>query len=531
MIREKCIEKAISKFGCKLSSTGALVAFSGEKTGRSPKDKRFVLNETSKKIWWSEVNMPIEDKLYDYYLSYAKDYFERRSRKTIIVDAWGGWDERYRVGVRIYCYHPYHALFMQNMLIPVNNVEKTSFTPEFIIYNLGHLSLSSTQWLPDPSLKDTLIALKLEEHRKSSMLLYGTLYAGEMKKGVLTYMMWKMPLISNLPLHSSYNINEYGDGTFFFGLSGTGKTTLSADPKCQLIGDDEHVWTDDGVFNIEGGCYAKCIDLNPKLEKDIFGAIRYGAILENIVMDENRTVVYSNSSITQNTRASYPLSHINNALIPAVAKHPKHIIFLTCDASGLLPPVSKLTPEQAVFFFICGYTSKIAGTEIGITEPQPTFSACFGEPFLVWSPLQYGELLKEKLRKEKSQVYLLNTGWIGGPYNVGKRIPLEYSRAMVHAIHNETLNFHTDFPIFGYKIPSYCKKVPDHILDPRNAYPNKELYIQKLQELHALFDKNFYRKTIQLLDCAIIIYIISIHLALKLDPSSQLKYVSHLKQS
>ena len=496
MDREKWIECALRDFDCKLSSTGGLVTHSGTKTGRSPKDKRIVYNDETKDIWWSHVNMPIREDLYEHYLGYAKNYLLKH--KHFVVDAYAGWDPEHRVSVRIYCTNPYHALFMQNMLVPIK--EKSTFKPEFTIYNVGHLALSSVDnpvLESDETLQNTLIALHLKEKEsKSSMIVYGTEYAGEMKKGILTYMMYRMPLFNHLPLHSSANMSEINseDVTFFFGLSGTGKTSLSADPKRCLIGDDEHVWTKTGIFNVEGGCYAKCIGLKEEKEPDIFHAIRYGAVLENVVMDENRIVDYEDVSITENTRVSYPLSHIDKVRIPAVAGHPKQIIFLTCDASGLLPPISKLTPEQAVFFFVSGYTSKIAGTEMGIKEPMPTFSAWFGEPFLVWSPLRYGELLKEKLERYQCPVYLLNTGWIEGGYGVGRRIPIKYSRAMVDAIHSSAFEEYETFPIFNFEIPVSCPNVPSEILNPLHSHTDKEGYLKDLKDLHQKFEENYQEK-------------------------------------
>lgn len=498
MNREEWIECALKNFSCELSSTGALVAYSGEKTGRSPKDKRIVLNEETKGIWWSQVNMPIREELYQHYLDCAEKHL--MSRQHFIVDAYAGWDPEYRVPVRIYCAHPYHALFMQNMLVLPTKSESDDFKfePQFTIYNVGHLPLSKVKLgklKPDPSLQDTLIALHLKEDN-NSMVIYGTEYAGEMKKGILTYMMYSMPLLNHLPLHSSANVNGDNpkDVTFFFGLSGTGKTTISADPKRYLIGDDEHVWTSTGIFNVEGGCYAKCIGLKEEKEPDIFRAIRYGAVLENVVMDEKRVVDYDNVSLTQNTRVSYPLSHIDQVKIPAITGHPKQIIFLTCDATGLLPPLSKLTPEQAIFFFVSGYTSKIAGTEVGVTSPRPTFSSCFGEPFLVWSPLRYGELLKEKIQKHQCPVYLLNTGWIEGGYGVGKRIPLKYSRAMVDAIHFSTLTDFETFPVFGFQIPTYCPNVPSSILNPITQAKNEDAYLADLENLYRKFEENYRKK-------------------------------------
>lgn len=494
---EKCVEEAIRMKRCKLSSTGALVAYSGEKTGRSPKDKRIVMNEQSKEIWWSDVNKPISKKLYDSYIAYARSYMFAHIEDVHVVDAYAGWDPKHRVGVRVYCCNPYHALFMKNMLIPVNNHERENFEAELIIYNVGHLSLDEVPSIyeKDYSLSKTLIALELGI-KSASLVIYGTEYAGEMKKGVFTYMMWRMPLFNHLTLHSSANVSktDRSNTTFFFGMSGTGKTALSTDSNSCLVGDDEHVWTDKGIFNIEGGCYAKCIGLKEDKEPEIFHAIRYGTVLENVVMDKDTRVVdYDDISITPNTRASYPLDFIEDSVIPAFAPHPKNIIFLACDASGLLPPVAKLTPEQATFFFISGYTSKIPGTEMGVSKPIPTFSACFGEPFLVWSPLRYGELLKQKLEKHDTPVYLLNTGWIEGGYGVGRRIPIQYSRSMVNAIVNGYFTDYEPFPVFDLEIPTGCPGVPSEFLNPLHNHPNPAQYLEDLQELYSKFQENYKR--------------------------------------
>lgn len=489
------IEKALKGGTGKLSSTGALVVYSGKKTGRSPKDKRIVKNKCSEGIWWSNVNMPISEELFERYTDYAVKYISNRLSDINVVDAYAGWDPRYRVGVRVYSTNIYHSLFMKNMLVGFRNKEeKNAFKPEVVIYNVGHIPLSKVkveESLKDESLSDTLIAIKLGEKR-STVLIYGTEYAGEMKKAILTYMMWKMPLFNHLTLHSSANVSktDLSNVTFFFGLSGTGKTSLSTDERFLLVGDDEHVWTDEGIFNVEGGCYAKCIGLKQDKEPEIFQAIRFGSVLENVVMDElTRDVDYEDTSITPNTRASYPLSHIDNVIIPAVAQHPKSIIFLVCDAFGLLPPVALLTPEQAVLFFVTGYTSKIPGTEVGVTEPIPTFSACFGEPFLIWSPARYGDLLKEKIERYKCPVYLLNTGWVGGEYGVGKRIPIEYSRKMVKAISEGGFEAYEDFPVFGFKIPIDVPGVPKDMLNPFSHCENREDYLNGLNILHNKFQK------------------------------------------
>lgn len=833
------IEKALIKKKGKLTSTGALVAYSGSKTGRSPKDKRIVLNDQSKDIWWGDINIPLSEELFELYTDYAVKYLSNRLSKIDIVDAYAGWDPKYRVGVRVYSTNPYHSLFMKNMLVGFRDKkEEFEFKPEVVIYNVGHIPLTKVKVRPDlrdESLSDTLVALKFGKER-STVLIYGTEYAGEMKKAILTYMMWKMPIYDHLTLHSSANVskNNLSNVTFFFGMSGTGKclgkdtpvlmydgtikmvqditvgeqimgddskprnilsvcsgkeklyeitnknnnvryivneshilslkahpnelnefktegdivdislqdyltkipelykcegnellcgyrvpvdfpskevdvdpyivgywlgngknskqdieckdqemlindnnnkekvfniispdknccqkdcniilinafrkyglfrnkhipieykcnsrakrlsllagiidargyydkerkglevtlkckrltddliylcrslgyyssktnfreirdnkegghktqiyyrtsiaghnlseipcllqckkaqpqtqiksslkytikvkeldigeyygfeidgnkrfllgdfsvthnTSLSTDERFLLVGDDEHVWTEEGIFNIEGGCYAKCIGLKREKEPEIFQAIRFGAVLENVVMDDSRIVDYDNTSITPNTRVSYPLNHIENVVIPAVAPHPKQIIFLVCDAFGLLPPVALLTPEQAVFFFVTGYTSKIPGTEMSVTQPIPTFSACFGEPFLVWHPKRYGELLKQKIETYKCPVYLLNTGWTEGGYGKGKRIPIEYSRAMVKAISEGGFENYEDFPVFNFKIPKACSGVPSNLLNPLINCEDKNAYIKDLTELHKQFQKKLYK--------------------------------------
>jgi phosphoenolpyruvate carboxykinase (ATP) len=497
--REKLYEDAIRYHNCKLSSTGALVAYSGERTGRSPKDKRVVFTDKTKNIWWGNINIPIQKELYDVY-KYCAILSLKNHYSTYVVDSYAGW--RNQLKIRIYCYSPYHALFMQNMLIPASS-PFTEDEVDFTIYNVGHLKLSNVnteslnitgaefEKMRDMSLKDTLVGLDLEDR---TMVIYGTEYAGEMKKGVLTYMMYEMVNRGYLPLHSSANIDiEANNISLFFGLSGTGKTTLSADSKRHLIGDDEHVWCDDGIFNIEGGCYAKCVNLNPSFEPDIFNAIRYGTVLENICMSMDRVVDYNDISITENTRASYPLNYISKVQIPAIASHPNHVILLTCDALGLLPPVAKLNHEQAVFMFVCGYTTVAVGTEVGVKEPIPVFSACFGEPFLIWSPKVYGDLLRKKLEENpNTNVWMVNTGWIDGEYGKGKRISIKHTRSMIDAIHFNGFDEYESFPYFNFLIPKSCKDVPSNILNPINS--NQPNYLEKLEKLHNSFNEVFSKK-------------------------------------
>ena len=475
--------------GTAISDKGALLVYSGEKTGRSPKDKRIVRHPDSENnIDWGEINMEIDEHTYKVNHERAIDYLNTCDR-LFVVDAFAGWDPRYRLKVRIICTRAYHALFMENMLIMPTKEELANFgEPDFVVFNAGRFP--ANRYTSQMTSK-TSIDVNLEERQ---MVILGTEYAGEMKKGVFSVMNYLMPLKDVLPMHCSANVNDEGDVSILFGLSGTGKTTLSADPKRKLIGDDEHCWTDTGIFNIEGGCYAKAIDLSEDKEPDIYNAIRYGTVLENVIFDpETREVDYTDTSITQNTRASYPLDFIDNIHIPAMAGHANHVIFLTCDAFGVLPPVSRLTPEQASYHFISGYTAKVAGTEMGVTEPQATFSACFGAAFMMWHPNRYAELLAEKIKKHNATAWLVNTGWTGGGHGVGSRIKLKYTRAMIDAIHNgdfDNVETVTD-PHFGFEIPTSCPGVPSEVLLPRMTWEDKAAFDMTKEKLVKLFQDNF----------------------------------------
>ncbi len=488
----RCYEQALAREpGTAISSNGALIALSGHKTGRSPTDKRIVQHDDiNDDIWWGDVNVSVEDKPFRVSRQRAIDYLNTRDQ-LYVMDGYAGWDPRYRIKIRIICERAYHALFMRNMLIRPNTEELAEFgEPDYVVYNAGAFPA-------DPSLEDdatdsrTRIKLCLG---RGEFVILGSEYAGEMKKGVFTIMNYIMPKQGVLSMHCSANEGADGDISIFFGLSGTGKTTLSADPVRALIGDDEHCWSDDGVFNIEGGCYAKVIDLSEEAEPDIYRAIRYGAVLENVVFDDNtRQVDYTDKSITENTRCSYPIEHIDNAKIPCVGGIPRNIIFLTCDAFSVLPPVSKLTPEQAMYHFISGYTAKVAGTEMGITEPQATFSSCFGAPFLVWHPTRYAELLAERIRETGANVWLVNTGWSGGPYGVGERMSIAHTRAIIDAIHSgelEDINTVAD-PVFGVSVPTSCPGVPDEVLVPENTWADKVAFQDAAANLARLFHDNF----------------------------------------
>ncbi|MCS6857463.1 MAG: phosphoenolpyruvate carboxykinase (ATP) [Sandaracinaceae bacterium] len=475
--------------GTAISSTGALIAYSGEKTGRSPKDKRIVDEPRSRDhIWWGDVNIRMDEHIFMVNRERAIDYLNTRPH-LFVVDGYAGWDERYRIKIRVICSRAYHALFMWNMLIRPSREELAYFgDPDYTIFNAG--SFSANRYTSGMTSK-TSVALNFA---RQEFVILGTEYAGEMKKGVFTIMNYLMPLQGQLSMHCSANEGPEGDVSLFFGLSGTGKTTLSADPRRKLIGDDEHVWTDRGIFNIEGGCYAKAINLSAESEPEIFQAIRYGAVLENVVYDpETRVVDYTNASITENTRASYPIEFIPNAKIPCVGGHPKNIIMLTCDAYGVFPPVARLTKEQAMYHFMSGYTAKVAGTEVGVKEPNPTFSACFGAPFMVWHPSKYAELLAERLEKHKTKTWLVNTGWTGGSYGVGRRIPLRYTRAILDAIHDGALD-HVPTrrdPVFGFEVPLECPGIPQEILDPRNTWADKSAYDAMQKKLAHHFIENF----------------------------------------
>jgi phosphoenolpyruvate carboxykinase (ATP) len=475
--------------GASIAENGALVAYSGAKTGRSPKDKRIVRNPASENdIWWRDVNVPLDARTFDVVRERAKDYLNICER-LYCFDGFAGWDPKYRIKVRVICERPYHALFMHTMLIRPTREELAGFgKPDFVIYNAGRFP--ANQYTAGMGSK-TSICLNFEDRE---LVILGTEYAGEMKKGVFTVANYFAPKRGVLSMHCSATADKQtGRSSLLFGLSGTGKTTLSADPNRHLIGDDEHCWTDDGIFNIEGGCYAKAINLTPESEPDIFAALRFGAVLENVILEDDRSVDFTNTKITENTRGAYPINFIQNARIPCVADHPTDVIFLTCDAFGVLPPVSSLSPAQAMYHFISGYTAKVAGTEVGVKEPSATFSPCFGGPFLVWHPNKYAELLAQKIKKHGARVWLVNTGWSGGAYGVGKRMKLAYTRAIIDAIHSGALakSKTKRDPLFGFEVVTECPNVPAEILDPRSTWADKAAYDRTARKLAELFRSNF----------------------------------------
>ena len=474
----------------RIADRGALAAYSGAKTGRSPLDKRIVSRpETQGEIWWGDINIPMDLHSFEVNRERALDYLNTRKR-LYVFDGFAGWSPKYRIKVRVVCSRPYHALFMHIMLIRPTPEELADFgEPDYVILNAG--AFPANRFTTGMTSK-TSVDLNFEDRQ---VVILGTEYAGEMKKGVFTVMNYLMPKRGVLSMLCAATADRStGRTSILFGLSGTGKTTLSADPKRLLIGDDEHCWSDEGIFNIEGGCYAKAIGLAPESEPDIFQALRFGAVLENVVLDEsNRRVDFGDSRITENTRGAYPIEYVSNAKIPCVGDHPQDVIFLTCDAFGVLPPVARLDSAQAMYHFISGYTAKIAGTEMGITEPKATFSPCFGGPFLVWHPGRYAELLAERLRAHQSRVWLVNTGWAGGSYGTGQRMKLAHTRAIVVAIHTDQL---VDAPsvrdaYFGIETITRVPGVPDEVLLPNQAWRDEAAYQQTARKLAQLFQKNF----------------------------------------
>ncbi|KAH8713932.1 Phosphoenolpyruvate carboxykinase (ATP) [Beauveria bassiana] len=481
--------------GSAITDSGALTAYSGAKTGRSPLDKRIVQEDSSKDdIWWGPVNKPMTPEhvqVWKINRERAVDYLNTRNR-IYVVDGYAGWDEKYRIKVRVICARAYHALFMRNMLIRPPREELEGFHPDYTIYNAGTFPANR---YTEGMTSATSVAINFSA---KEMVILGTEYAGEMKKGVFTVLFYEMPIKHNvLTLHSSANEGKNGDVTLFFGLSGTGKTTLSADPNRALIGDDEHCWSDNGVFNIEGGCYAKCIGLSAEKEPDIYGAIRYGSVLENVVFDPlTRAVDYDDSTLTENTRCAYPIEYISNAKIPCLSTNmPTNIILLTCDARGVLPPISKLDRNQTMFHFISGYTSKMAGTEDGVTEPQATFSSCFAQPFLALHPMRYAKMLADRIEANNANAWLLNTGWVGAGFSQGgKRCPLKYTRAILDAIHSGELAKvqYENYDIFNLQVPTTCPKVPDDMLNPKKAWTaGADSFEAEVKKLGGLFNENF----------------------------------------
>jgi phosphoenolpyruvate carboxykinase (ATP) len=481
------VEHAIRNGEAVLASNGAVVSRTGKYTGRTPKDKYIVREpESEENIWW-ENNQPMEPHIFAKLREKVREHMA--TRKLYVVDAFGGTDPTYRIKVRVITEKAWHALFIKTLLVRPTQEELKDFAPDWTIVNACTLTADPEA---DGTRGEAAISLNFADRQ---VLIMGTQYAGEMKKSVFTILNYLLPLKGVLSMHCSANVGPDGDTALFFGLSGTGKTTLSADPSRRLIGDDEHGWTEDAVFNFEGGCYAKCIRLSKEGEPQIYDAIRFGSVLENVILDDLRNPDYNDDSITENTRCAYPVEYISNFVPGGRGGVPKNIAFLTCDAYGVLPPISKLTADQALYHFLNGYTAKVAGTEAGITEPTLTFSTCFGAPFLPLRPKVYADLLGQKLKEHDTQVWLINTGWTGGPFGVGSRMKLPFTRAMINAAFAgelDTAQFVTD-PIFGLQIPTAVPNVPAEVLIPRNAWSNPEEYDVKANELKSRFEENFKR--------------------------------------
>jgi phosphoenolpyruvate carboxykinase (ATP) len=473
------------------ASSGALAVNTGEFTGRSPMDRFIVKDDiTSDKVWWGNINIPFEsekfDQLYDKVIAYLN------TKELYVRDSYACADADYKLNIRVINEYPWSNMFAYNMFLRPTEEELEDFDPEWTVVNAPGFMANPEE---DGTRQHNFAILNFS---RKIALIGGTGYTGEIKKGIFSALNFILPVYKNtLPMHCSANVGESGDTAIFFGLSGTGKTTLSTDPDRRLIGDDEHGWTPDNtVFNFEGGCYAKVIDLSQKKEPEIYGAIKKGAILENVNMDDDGVVDFSDTSITQNTRVSYPIHHIENIQWPSIGKNVKNIFFLTADAFGVLPPISKLTPAQAAYHFISGYTAKVAGTEAGVVEPQPSFSACFGAPFMPLHPAKYAEMLSKKMKESGVDVWLVNTGWTGGPYGVGTRMKLKYTRAMISAalsgelgLYNyEKYHIHS---VFGVAQPRECPGVPTQVLSPRATWNNDEAYYKTAFKLTNAFRENF----------------------------------------
>jgi len=481
------VEEAIKNGEGTLADSGALAIDTGKFKGRSPKDRFVVSDEvTNDTVWWGDINIKIStqhfDALYQKMLAYLND------KEVYVRDAYACADRDYSTSIRVITEYAFQNIFANNLFLRYGNEELPS-QPEWTI-------IAIPSFLANPQTDGTRQEnFSILNFSKKIILIGGTAYTGEIKKGIFSVLNFVLPEQRNtLSMHCSANVGKDGDSAVFFGLSGTGKTTLSADPNRALVGDDEHGWGEDSIFNFEGGCYAKCVDLTAEKEPQIFNAIKFGALLENInYFPATRTVDFSNIEKTENTRVAYPMDHIDNALEPSIAPIPKNIFFLTADAFGVLPPISKLTPGQAMFHFISGYTAKVAGTETGVTEPQLTFSACFGKAFLPLHPTAYAKLLGEKMKKHQVNVWLVNTGWSGGPFGVGSRMKLSYTRAMITAALSgalENVEF-SQHPVFGLAMPNTCSNVPSEVLNPRNTWSSPQQYDAKANELAQAFLDNF----------------------------------------
>jgi phosphoenolpyruvate carboxykinase (ATP) len=481
------IELSLAKSEGMLASNGTLVVSTGEPSGRSPNDKFFVEEDSTKgDISWSKVNVGCKEAQFKKMLEKAHAYLQNRD--IFVFDGFVGADPKYRLAVRVITDTVWHALFAQTLFIRPSAQELEDFKPGFTVMGCGAMKANPGF---DGTRSEVFVGVSFEQKIN---LIIGSMYGGEIKKSIFTILNYLLPKHNVFPMHCSANVGKDGDAALFFGLSGTGKTTLSADPNRRLIGDDEHGWSDAGIFNFEGGCYAKVIKLSAEAEPQIFNAIRFGSLLENVVVEkDSRLIDYNSDAITENTRATYPVEHIPNCVIPGVGGHPQNVFFLTCDAFGVLPPIAKLTPAMASYHFLSGFTAKLAGTESGVTEPQPTFSTCFGAPFMPLHPTKYAEMLAQCLSRYKANCWLVNTGWSGGPVGTGKRMKISITRALLTAALNgqlETSKFAPD-PTFNILVPDACPGVPSEVLAPKNTWSDKAAYDKKAKELAAMFAKNF----------------------------------------
>lgn len=481
------VEHAIRRGEGQLADNGALVAYTGKFTGRTPKDKFTVKDSvTSELVNWGDVNLPFDPEKFDALFERVVEYL--RGQELFVQDLYAGADGKYRLPIRVINQFAWQNLFVRALFVRPTAEELKTHRPEFTI-------VAAPEFQADPQRDGTRSeAFIIVNFTRKIVLIGGTRYAGEMKKSIFGVMNFLLPQNNVFPMHCSANVGKNGETALFFGLSGTGKTTLSADPERLLIGDDEHGWSPAGIFNFEGGCYAKCINLSQQNEPQIWNAIRFGSVLENVTLDPDTHVPdYSDDSRTENTRCAYPVDYIEGAVIPGVGGHPRNVIFLTADAFGVLPPISRLNTDQAMYHFLSGYTAKVAGTEAGVKEPQPNFSTCFGSPFLPLRPKVYAGMLGDRIKEHKTQCWLVNTGWFGGPYGVGSRMKLPYTRAMVNAAIEGKLNdveFATD-PAFGLSIPQSVPGVPAEFLRARDAWSDKAAYDKSAADLSARFAKNF----------------------------------------
>lgn len=491
LVAAQLVEAAVIRGEGKLSATGAFSTSTGKYTGRSPKDKFVVQDEvTADTVAWGSVNVPFSEEQFAALYSMVLDYLEGLD-EFFVFDGYVGADPEHQMSLRVINQYAWQNLFARQLFIRPTREALQDHKPNFTVIAVPGLTAVPER---DGTNSEAFVIVSFKER---VVLIGGTGYAGEIKKSIFSVMNYLLPQGEVLPMHCSANVGQDGRTALFFGLSGTGKTTLSADPGRQLVGDDEHGWSERGIFNLEGGCYAKCINLSREHEPQIWDAIKFGSVLENVVLDSDERIAdYNDGSLTENTRCAYPLDYIPGRVDPSLAGHPSAVVFLTADAFGVLPPISILEDEQIMYHFISGYTSKLAGTERGIQHPEATFSACFGEPFLPLSPLVYAQMLKDRVNQYGAKVYLINTGWSGGPFGVGERISLKYTRQMVTSVLSGALDgvdTRLD-PVFGFKVPTHCPGVPDPILDPKQTWKDPKAYDAKAQELAQAFHDNFKAK-------------------------------------